>query len=68
MSPRKAVPAVEPADESVEKVDVEAPQWTQEQLLEAKHFGPAIVGEAMWKAAQQVVAVTGGGRFGPALL
>lgn len=45
-----------------------AAMWTPEQLLAHKHLGPAIIGQEMHEAAQQLVQATDGGRFGPALL
>lgn len=42
--------------------------WTPEQLLAVKHLGPALIGEAMHKAALAYDRQTTGGKFGPALL
>lgn len=60
--------AVEESLEPVEETAVEESPWSQEELLEAKRFGPAIVGEAMYRAALEVSERTSDGRFGPALL
>lgn len=42
--------------------------WTDEELLAVKHFGPAIIGQEMYEAAQAVAVATKDGIFGPALL
>lgn len=47
---------------------VTPPTWTPEQLLAVKHLGPAIIGQAMYDAAQELAETTNNGVFGPALL
>lgn len=46
---------------------IEVPTWTREQLLAVKHLGPAIIGQAMYEAAQALVTETNDGHLGPAL-
>lgn len=44
------------------------PRWTDDELLRVKHLGPAIIGQEMYEAAQQVNVTTAGGVLGPAVL
>ena len=48
--------------------DCRIPNWTEEEALAHKRFGPGIIGKAAWEYCQSVSEKTGDGKFGPALL
>ena len=48
--------------------DCRIPNWTDEQALEHRRFGPGIIGKAAHEYAWSVAERTGDGKFGPAIL
>lgn len=48
--------------------DCRIPNWTDEEAIAHKRFGPAIIGKAAYELALSVGERTGDGKFGPALL